>query len=75
MVMRGVYTKEEEQILAEFRERTDKLVGWLGETPSKAVPYPVFHRVASKDLILHMACAADYWNPLWHDESYAKKTK
>ena len=75
MVVRGVYTKAEEAMLAEWRERTDKLIGWLGETPSEEVPYPVFHRVASKDLILHMAYAADYWNPLWRDEVYARNTR
>lgn len=75
MAVRGVYTKEEEKMLADFKEMSDKLVGWLGETSSEEVPYPVFHRVATKELILHMAYAADYWNPLWRDESYARNTR
>jgi acyl dehydratase len=75
VVVRGTYTKEEERMLAECRESWAKLVGWLGETPSEQVPYPVFHRVATKDLITHMAYAADYWNPLWRDENYARNTR
>jgi acyl dehydratase len=31
MAVRGVYTKEEEAMLAEWKERTDKMVGWLGD--------------------------------------------
>jgi acyl dehydratase len=75
MVVRGVYTKAEEAMMAEWAERLDKQVGWLGETPSLQHPYPVFHRVASRDLVRHMACAADCWNPLWSDERYARNTR
>jgi acyl dehydratase len=75
MVVRGIYTKQEEDLLAEWRERADKLVGWVGDKISNEKSYPVFHRVATKDLIFHMACAADYDNPLWRDENYAKNTR
>jgi len=75
MVVRGVYSKEEQKMLADWRELSDKLVGWLGEKPSNDIPYPVFHRVATKELITHMAGAADYWNPLWRDENYARNTR
>ena len=75
MVVRGIYTKAESKMLSEWHERADRLVGWLGETPTKDVPYPVSHRVATKELILHMAYAADYWNPLWRDENYARNTR
>ena len=75
MAVRGIYSKQEEAMLEEWRERADGLVGWVGETPSNVKSYPVFHRVATKDLILHMAYAADYWNPLWRDESYARNTR
>lgn len=75
MAVSGIYTKQEEEMLAEWRERADELVGWVGETPSNMKSYPVFHRVATKDLILHMAYAADYWNPLWRDENYARNTR
>ncbi len=75
MAIRGVYTKQEEEMLAEWRERADKLIGWVGDTPTNEKAYPVFHPVATKDLIFHMACAADYKNPLWRDENYARKTR
>jgi hypothetical protein len=75
MVVRGVYTKAEQKMLAEWKERSNSLVGWLGETPSEEVPYPIFHRTASPDLIMHMAYAVDYRNPLWRDESYARNTR
>ena len=75
MVVRGIYSKAEEEMLAEWHDRLRKLAGWLGETPSVQNPYPVFHRVASRDLILHMAYAADCWNPLWSDEYYARNTR
>jgi acyl dehydratase len=75
MVVRGVYSKAEERMMAEWREKAEKLVGWLGETPSEEVPYPVFQRVATRELILYMAYAADYWNPLWRDENYARNTR
>ena len=75
MAVQGVYTREEEKMLADWREKADKLVGWLGEKTSEAVSYPVFHRVATKELIMHMAFADDYWNPLWRDESYARNTR
>ncbi|MFC1902019.1 MaoC family dehydratase N-terminal domain-containing protein [Chloroflexota bacterium] len=75
MAVSGVYSKEEEEMLAEWRVRADELVGWLGDTPDNFRTYPVMHRVATKDLILHMAYAADYWNPLWRDENYARNTR
>jgi hypothetical protein len=75
MVVRGRYTKAERKMLSEWQERSDRLTGWLGETPTKEMPYPVSHRVATKELILHMAYAADYWNLLWRDEDYARNTR
>jgi hypothetical protein len=75
MVVRGVYTKAEEEMIAMWKKQGEKLVGWLGETFSEEVPYPVMHRVATKELILHMAQAADYWNPLWSNEEYARNTR
>lgn len=75
MTVRGVFTKQEQAMLDEWRERADKLTGWVGDTASNEKAYPVFHRVATKELIFHMACAADYYNPLWRDENYAKNTR
>jgi hypothetical protein len=75
MVVRGVYSEAEQKMLADWKDLSEKLVGWMGEKPSNDIPYPVFHRVATKELILHMAGAADYWNPLWRDENYARNTR
>jgi hypothetical protein len=75
MVVRGVYSPEEQKMLADWQEQSNKLVGWMGETPSNDIPYPVFHRIATRELIQHMAGAADYWNPLWRDEKYARNTR
>ena len=75
MAVRGVYSPEEEKMLSEWKEKSARLVGWLGEKASNDVPYPVYHRVASRDLVVHMAYAADYWNPIWRDENYARNTR
>lgn len=75
MAVRGVYSRAEEAMLAEWQDRLDKQVGWIGEEPTIQIPYPVTHRVATKELIIHNAMAADYWNPLWRDENYARNTR
>ncbi|WP_322041026.1 FAS1-like dehydratase domain-containing protein [Burkholderia diffusa] len=75
MAVRGVYTAAEQQMMKAWDEDWRGLVGWMGETRSREIPYPIFHRVASKDLIEHFACAADYWNPLWRDDNYARNTR
>ena len=75
MVVRNVYTPEEEKMLARWREKTDKLVGWLGEEFTEQVHHPVVNRVAARELITRMAYAADYKNPLWRDEAYARTTR
>jgi hypothetical protein len=75
MVVKGKYSEPEKDMLEEWQARADKLEGWLEDTPSEQFAFPVFHRVASRDLIYHMACAADSGNPLWRDEQYAAKTR
>jgi hypothetical protein len=70
----GVYTPAEEKMLADFKARSAQLTGWIGETPAKEFSFPA-HRVASRELIEHMATAADYKNPLYRDESYARNTR
>jgi acyl dehydratase len=74
MVVRDVYTTEEENMISEWKERVD-IAGWVGEEPTKEVPYPVFSRVATQHLILSMANTFDYSNPLWRDEKYARNTR
>jgi acyl dehydratase len=75
LAIRSVLSKQEEIMLEEWRGRADKLIGWVGDTATNEKAYPVYHRVATKELIFHMACAADYDNPLWRDENYAKNTR
>jgi hypothetical protein len=71
---RGVYTAAEAKMIADFEERSAELTGWLGETPSPDFAFPG-HRVATKELIHHMATAGDYKNPLYRDERYAQNTR
>lgn len=75
MAVRGVYNEAEKNMIKAWEEDWKVLVGWMGETRSADIPYPIFHRVATKDLIAHFAGAADYWNPLWSDENYARNTR
>jgi hypothetical protein len=75
MAVRGIYTQEEETIIAEFNQRVEKLVGWLRDEPTLDFPYPVFHREANSELVKQMAKSDDPWNPLWQDENYAKNTR
>ena len=75
MFVRDVYSEAEEEMMRAWRERAVRFVGWVGEEVTSDFPYPVNHRVATKELILHHACAADYKNPLWRDEKYARNTR
>jgi acyl dehydratase len=93
MAVRGVYSKAEEEMLAEWKERTAKMIGWLGEPSSRVAnilnewsrtagklaghlgALSVSNRVATPESIERSAIAADWWNPLYRDEEYARKTK
>jgi hypothetical protein len=75
MAVRGDYTSAEQEMMKTWEEDWRSLVGWMGEMRSLEIPYPIFHRVATRDLIEHFAGAADYWNPLWRDENYARNTR
>ncbi|WP_233808871.1 FAS1-like dehydratase domain-containing protein [Paraburkholderia sp. HP33-1] len=74
MAVKGVYSKAEERMIAEFEKKSAELTGWVGEMPSAEFAFPG-HRVASKELIHHMATAADFKNPLYRDEQYARNTR
>lgn len=74
MPVRNVYTEAEKRMIADFDERSAQLTGWIGETPGELFPFPA-HKVVTKELIWHMACAADFRNPLYRDESYARSTR
>ena len=75
MAMPGVYTKEEEKMLAEWRELAIAQSGWLGDEPNEMWAYPVANRVASRELMVFAARLIDYWNPLWRDQNYARNTR
>lgn len=75
MAVNGVYTEAEKKMMEAWHEDWRGLVGWMGETRTAEIPYPIFHRVATEDLIKHFAGAADWWNPLWSDENYARNTR
>ncbi|WP_322041022.1 FAS1-like dehydratase domain-containing protein [Burkholderia diffusa] len=74
MAERGIYTAAERRMLEAFRDLSARLTGWVGETPAAGFPYPA-HRVATKELIEHMASAADFRNPLYRDDAYARNTR
>jgi acyl dehydratase len=75
MAVRGIYSPEEQKMLEMWKE-TKEEGGWLGDDPvPNWITYPVFHRVATKDLILNMANGIQDLNPLWRDENYARKTR
>jgi acyl dehydratase len=75
MVVRGVYTEAEKKMLAAWKERAQSLVGWIPDQPTHDLLYPVAYRVATRELMVNHALAADYKNPLWRDESYARNTR
>lgn len=75
MALPGIYTKEEQQMLEEWKE-VERDVGWLGDNPIPGkTPFPVFNRVATEDLIRKRAISIDDPNPLWSDEKYARQTR
>lgn len=75
MVTRNVYNEAENKAIAEFMDSRDKYVGWVKDDASDICPYPVVHRVATKELMVQMADAVDKKNPLWRDEKYASQTR
>ncbi len=75
MAVKGVYSELEKMMLEEWNQREDPFVGWLGDEPANTIPYPVFHRKATQELIENMAYAVDFPNLLWRDDKYARATK
>ncbi|MGA2516167.1 MAG: MaoC family dehydratase N-terminal domain-containing protein [Thermodesulfobacteriota bacterium] len=75
MATRGVYSEEELKMLEQWK-LDEQNVGWLGDDPiPEQITYPVFHRVATRDLILNMANGIQDPNHLWRDENYARRTR
>lgn len=75
MIVRGVYTAEEEKMLAAWRKLQEAEARWVGEEATSENPAPVSHRVATKDLILNNAVGIGDRNPLFRDENYARNTR
>lgn len=66
MAERGVYTKAEARMLEAEAQRFAGMEGWY--RPQRPM-------VATEESIRRMGLGVDPWNPLWHDESYAKGTR
>lgn len=75
MVVRGVYTAAEEQMLADWKRIEKGGPVWVGDEDSPENPFPVHHRTATKDLILDSANGIGDRNPLWRDDNYAGNTR
>jgi len=67
MAIRGVYSDDEEKLLAEFEKNADTRVGWVKPGRSGAV--------ATAEAIKSSGMTADPWNPLWHVEQYGIATR
>lgn len=65
MTVRGEYTKAEKEMIAADNKEADTLVGWT----------EFADRFATKESMKGIALMADPWNPLWHDEDYAARTR
>ncbi len=75
MVLPGIYTKEEQKMLAQW-DAGEQEVGWLGDDPIPGkITYAVSNRVATKHLIMIRADAIHDPNPLWRDDKYARQTR
>jgi acyl dehydratase len=75
LAIRGVYSAEEEKMLANWRAIQEAEARWIGDEITPENPAPVLHRIASKDLVLNNAIGIGDRNPLWRDENYAKHTR
>lgn len=75
MAVRGVYTADEEKMVAGWKKKLADEARWMGETVTADTPYPVLHRVATKDLIINNANGICDRNPLFRDENYARNTR
>ena len=75
MAVPNVYTADEKAMLTDWERAIDKISGWLDEEPRIGKPYPFVHLVATRERLELSAVGNDYWNPLWRDEDYAKRTR
>ncbi|MCX8031903.1 MAG: MaoC family dehydratase N-terminal domain-containing protein [Thermoleophilia bacterium] len=66
MAVRGVYTEAERRMLAEEAKRFTQIEGW--HQPKRPI-------VATEEVLRRVGLGVDPWNPLWHDETYAQRTR
>ena len=75
MAIRGVYNADEEKMITDFKKKAEGGDYWVMEEATPESAYPVYHRVATKDLILSNANGLGDNNPLWRNENYARNTR
>jgi acyl dehydratase len=75
MTLPNVYSEAETEMLAAWERAIDAIPGWLDEEPREGKPYPFVHLLATRERLELSAIGNDYWNPLWRDEEYAKRTR
>ena len=66
MATRNVYSEAEQQMLEAEAKRFDGMVGWY--EPRRPL-------VVTEESLRRVGLGVDPWNPLWHDRSYAEKTR
>ena len=67
MIKRGIYNDYEQAMLNDFEVTAKKLAQESMKHPSRSE--------ATKESMIRHSLWGDPWNPLWHDEEYAKETK
>ena len=75
MAVPSVYSDAEREMLATWEREIEAIPGWLDKQPREGKPYPFVHLVATRERLELSAVGNDYWNPLWRDEEYAKRTR
>ncbi|OFW56667.1 MAG: hypothetical protein A2133_05975 [Actinobacteria bacterium RBG_16_64_13] len=66
MAERHVYNEAEKRMLEAEAKRFEGMAGWY---------QPKRPMVATEESIRRMGLGVDPWNPLWHDETYARGTR
>ncbi len=75
MFVNGVYSKAENNMLAEWNEKAERDVGWLGDDPDFRSAVPVNIREADEMVIAMAARNHDYKNRLYRDAKYARASR
>jgi len=74
MAVRGVYSKIEKKILADWNKEADTRVGWC--KPRNDMPvFMVSDPEVTAEALTRAASENDPWNPFWNLKSYASATR